>query len=392
MTDQRGGSDRQKRLRPDTVALLGALLVIVLLVTALGSGLPRSTPLANDALAASGQETAAGTKTATVTTTATANAAATAPATATSTVVQVRSSRDAIVANGVAAPLLSEPVAMSTPTTVPTASPTAVPTSTPPATAEPTATADLVAGQAAVTETGPLPTPQGAYSWTLPVPILMYHYVSIPPPGSDIYRRDLSVSPTDFRAQMQYLVDNGYTTVTLEDLSLAITAKRELPSRPVIITLDDGYRDNYEHAFPILRELGLTATIFVATDFVDRGDPNYLSWPMIAEMDAAGIRFEPHSKSHADLSGQTREVLLYEIKGSQETLAALLGRQPRYFAYPGGRYDAATIAVLEELGYWGAVTTAYDLWHGFEERFEWGRIRMRNSTTLAEFAELVGRR
>ena len=217
----------------------------------------------------------------------------------------------------------------------------------------------------------------------------MYHYVSVPPPGSDLYRRDLSVSPADFRAQMQYLVDQGYTTVTLEDLSLAITAKRELPPRPVIITLDDGYRDNYEHAFPVLRELELTATIFVATDFVDRGDPNYLTWPMILEMDAAGLRFEPHSKSHADLSGQTRELLLYEIKGSRETLEAHLGRQPRYFSYPGGRYDAATIAILDELGYWGAVTTAYDLWHGFEERFEWGRIRMRNTTALTEFADML---
>jgi peptidoglycan/xylan/chitin deacetylase (PgdA/CDA1 family) len=235
----------------------------------------------------------------------------------------------------------------------------------------------------------PLPTPLGVYSWTLKVPILMYHYVSEPPEGADKYRLDLSVHPEAFRQQMHYLAENEYSPITFDDLSLAIVDKRELPPKPVIITLDDGYRDNYENALPVLRELGFTATIFVVTDFVDQGRPEYLSWEMIAEMAASGIRFEPHTKTHPDLTEHDRDFIIYEIQGSGETLEAHLGYRSRYFAYPSGRYNDDVIEVLSELEYWGAVTTAGGLWHGFDDRYEWTRVRVRNLLTLEDFADLI---
>ncbi|MGW8319672.1 MAG: polysaccharide deacetylase family protein [Candidatus Promineifilaceae bacterium] len=235
----------------------------------------------------------------------------------------------------------------------------------------------------------PLPTPVGVYSLSVKVPILMYHYISQPPEGADIYRQDLSVSPEAFRAQMQFLIDNGYTAIGLEDLSLAVVGKRVLPARPVIITVDDGYRDNYENAFPILRDLGLQATFFIATDFVDRNNQEYMSWAMIEEMAAAGMRFEPHSKSHVDLPGRSRAFLIWEILGSRDTLEAHLGGQPRYFAYPSGRYDDAAVQIVQELGFWGAVTTQDGRWHGYNDRFLWKRVRMRYTTTLEMLPALL---
>ena len=217
----------------------------------------------------------------------------------------------------------------------------------------------------------------------------MYHYISIPPQDADEYRIDLSVTPDNFRAQMAFLVESGYNTIDFYDLSLAIVNKRELPPNPVIITLDDAYRDNYENAFPVLKEFGLKTTIFVPTEFIDSGNPNHLTWEMIDEMAAYGIRFESHSKSHPDLSGRERDFLIWEILGSQETLAAHLGYTPRYFAYPSGRYDETTIEILTELDFWGAVTTAGGKWHGFNDRYEWTRMRVRNSYSLPEFADLV---
>jgi peptidoglycan/xylan/chitin deacetylase (PgdA/CDA1 family) len=217
----------------------------------------------------------------------------------------------------------------------------------------------------------------------------MYHYISIPPQDADQYRLDLSVTPDNFRAQMAYLAQNGYSTVDLYDLSLAIANKRELPPNPVIITLDDGYRDNYEYAFPILQEFGFKATIFIPTEFLDLGNPNYLTWDMVHEMAAYGIRFEVHSRTHPDLSNQERDFLIWEILGPQETLAAHLGYTPRYFAYPGGRYDQDVIDILAELDYWGAVTTASGKWNGFNDRYEWTRMRVRYSYSLGEFADLV---
>jgi peptidoglycan/xylan/chitin deacetylase (PgdA/CDA1 family) len=237
--------------------------------------------------------------------------------------------------------------------------------------------------------TEPMPTPSGVYSWTLKVPILMYHYVSTPPEDADIYRTDLSVTPEQFREQMAFLQANGYTTIDLYDLSQAIVSQKELPEKPIVLTFDDGYLDNYEHAYPVLKEFDYSGTFFVVTEFIDTQREGYMTWPMIEEMSRNGMRVESHSRTHPDLRGMSRERLIWEILGSQETLAAHIGYKPRYFCYPGGWYDGATIEMLRELDFWGATTTQNGSWHGFDDRFEWRRVRMRNSTTLGEFARLV---
>jgi peptidoglycan/xylan/chitin deacetylase (PgdA/CDA1 family) len=253
----------------------------------------------------------------------------------------------------------------------------------------PLPTVTTVAGDVPVPAPPPLPTPQDNVSRTLKVPILMYHYVSSPPEDADVYRVDLSVEPAVFREQMTYLAANGYSTIDFYDLSLAITGKLELPPRPVIITLDDGYVDNYHQAFPILREFGFKATFFIVTEFIDNGYAGYMNWAMIEEMAAAGMRIESHSKTHPDLRGQEHDYLVWQILGSQETLAAHVGYTPRYFSYPSGQYDEATIAVLQALDFWGAVTTHSGKEHGFNDRYEWTRLRVRYTTVLPEFVDLI---
>lgn len=302
---------------------------------------------------------------------------------------------------------LNEPVAQTLPTPAATLSPPASPTPAPTMTLDPGAAANaaLLATQTAAAHpptplvmasatsesilSEPIPTPSGVYSWTLKVPILMYHYISEPPPGSDIYRVDLSVSPNSFRQQMAYLKDNGYTTIDFYELSTAIVAHTELPEKPILLTFDDGYLDNYEAAFPILQEFGFKGTFFVVTEFIDTGREGYMTWEMIEEMSRSGQRIESHSKTHPDLAAKSRDGLIYEILGSQETLTAHIGYRPRYFCYPGGTYTEETIQVLRELDYWGAVTTENGTWHGFNDRFEWRRVRMRNTTSIEEFARLV---
>lgn len=309
-------------------------------------------------------------------------------------------------ATAVAALATAVPTHTATPEPTPTLKPTATATHTPTPTFTPTHTATPSATSPPPTATAvvdglkpyvptitpappPLPTPAGVFSWTLKVPILMYHYISVPPEGADKYRIDLSVAPEDFRAQMQFLAENGYTTISLYDLSLAITDKIELPEKPIIITIDDGYRDNYDYGFPALKEFGHTATIFLATDFLDKENPNHLSWDMVHEMADYGIYFEPHSKSHINLDGQSRDHLIWEMLGSQQTVAAHIGYTPQYFAYPGGRYDETAVQVLEELGFWGAVSTMGGTWHSFDDRYEWTRVRIHNYTSIEDFASLI---
>lgn len=265
-----------------------------------------------------------------------------------------------------------------------------------PPTPEITVVADTSAAAAPIDVAAPagpltqaLPTPSGTYSWTLMTPILMYHYISDPPADADVYRLDLSVTPDNFRDQLAWLRDNGYTAIDYYDLTMAIVGYSELPEKPVLLTFDDGYLDNYTNAFPLLQEYGFKGTFFVITEFIDSGREGYMTWPMIEEMARAGHRIESHSRTHPDLTEKDRDGLIWELLGSQQTIAAHIGYTPRYFCYPGGDYNEQTIALLRELDFWGAVTTANDTWHGFNERFEWGRLRVRNDTTLAELAQIT---
>jgi peptidoglycan/xylan/chitin deacetylase (PgdA/CDA1 family) len=291
------------------------------------------------------------------------------------------------------------PIAPPTLTPVPTASRTSPPIAAPTETTVPTP--EELSTKTAFSESSPLeesptptkppplPTPSGVYSWTLKVPILMYHYISEPPEDADKYRKDLSVTPEDFNAQMSYLAENGFETVDLYELSLAITNKIDLPEKPIVISFDDGYLDNFENAFPILQKYGMQGTFFIITEFIDERRAGYMTWDNVEEISKAGMRIESHSKTHPDLSTAERDFIIYEVRGSQETIAAHIGYTPRYFCYPSGRYNEETMAILGELDFWGAVTTADGSWHGFDDRFEWSRVRMRNTTTLAEFKDTV---
>ena len=269
---------------------------------------------------------------------------------------------------------------------------TATPTPTPTATGTPSHTPNPLWKATATLPPPPLPTPKEGVSSTVRVPILMYHYISEPPEDADVYRVDLSVTPANFRAQMQYLVDNGHTPIDFYTLSRAIAQQEALPPKPVILTFDDGYADNYLNAYPILQEFSFVGTFFIPTEFIDTNRANHMTWPMIEEMTTAGHRFEPHARTHADLRGRESDYLIWEILGPQETLAAHIGYAPRYFSYPAGWYDENVLAMLQRLDFWGAVTTAGGATHGFENRYEWRRLRVRHNTPLAEFADLVNLR
>ncbi|MBP8972346.1 MAG: polysaccharide deacetylase family protein [Anaerolineae bacterium] len=222
------------------------------------------------------------------------------------------------------------------------------------------------------------------------VPVLMYHYISTPPPGADKYRLDLSVTPAQFAAQLAWLRANGYTTVTLGNLYDALTAGAPLPPRPVILTFDDGYADAYAQAFPLLREAGMVGTFFVVTEWLDNGQAGYLTWGQAREMAAAGMAIESHSRSHPDLTNDCDyDCRVYQVLGSVETIAAEIGVRPRFFCYPGGRYDAGLFAVLEAAGIVAAVTTHGGTLHVSERLLELPRVRVRGTTTLREFAWMV---
>ena len=217
----------------------------------------------------------------------------------------------------------------------------------------------------------------------------MYHYISQPPANADAYRKDLSVAPDRFAEHLRYLADAGYTAVTPDDLLFALAQGRELPARPIILTFDDGYRDNYENAFPLLTQAGFTATFFIITDFVTEARPEYMNWAQIREMAAGGMRFGSHSRNHPNLAGQSVDYLVWQALGSKEAIEAQLGQHPRWLAYPSGKYDAQTIAVFRSAGFWGALTTQQGAEHTLDSIFELKRIRVRGVHTAADLEKLL---
>jgi peptidoglycan/xylan/chitin deacetylase (PgdA/CDA1 family) len=222
------------------------------------------------------------------------------------------------------------------------------------------------------------------------VPILMYHYVSPLPDNADDIRRGLSVSPDQFRAHVEYLFYQGYSTISMYDLDDALLRGKPLPPKPVILTFDDGYIDHYTNVFPVLRSQAFTGTFFIITSRPDAHDPEYMSWDQIREMAGAGMSMESHTKTHSELDGgRSYDFLVYEMLGSMESLRAYTGRQPHMFAYPVGRYDAAALAVARTLPIWRAVTTHDGRYHTTDNRLELDRVRIPGNLGVPGLASIL---
>jgi peptidoglycan/xylan/chitin deacetylase (PgdA/CDA1 family) len=234
-----------------------------------------------------------------------------------------------------------------------------------------------------------MPTPD-TQDRDLYAPILMYHYISNPPADADKYRKELSVSPENFRKQMQWLKDNGYEALTLDRLvyKLAI-GKPNLPTKTVFLTFDDGYVDNYEIAFPILKEMGFKGTFFILTTFADRSAPGYLTWDQIKEMSDAGMAIEVHGKEHVEAKGRDVAWLTDNVGGAAKAIQDRLGYQPRFLAYPSGAYDATTISVANQLGFWAAVTVKYGSHQEKSRMYELERMRITSDMSIEIFAAAV---
>ncbi len=216
----------------------------------------------------------------------------------------------------------------------------------------------------------------------------MYHYISVPPDGADAVRLDLSVSPTKFEEQLRALREAGYTSISLYELSLALQTGAPLPPKPIVITLDDGYRDAYTEAFPLLRRYGFKATVFLITGFIDQGNSEYVTWEQVIEMDAGGMEMEAHGYTHPDLYGQSVDYIVWQVLGAKEAIEARTHKPVRFFCYPSGQYDALTIQVLQSAHYWGAASLISGVEQCSNKIFELQRIRVRG---FYEVQDLMGK-
>ncbi len=272
------------------------------------------------------------------------------------------------------------PTATPTETPTPTSTPTLTPTSTPTFTPTPTFTR--------TPSRTPSPTPtRDPNARSLQVPVLMYHYVSVPPPDADKYRLDLSVTPANFEAQLEWLAIEGYHPIRVSDLAEYLHGGPPLPPKPIVLSFDDGYLDNYQNAYPILKNYKFPATFFVVGQFTEDNRPGYMNWLQLEEMAMNGMEIGSHSMTHPDLKGKTVAFQTQEIVGSKALIELRIGVPVKSFCYPAGKYDARTISTVRAAGYLGATATDTQGARQMTEKvFELQRIRVRGSFTANDLA------
>lgn len=182
------------------------------------------------------------------------------------------------------------------------------------------------------------------------IPILMYHSISDSDPNNT-----LLVPINQFDEQIKWLKESGFTPMLLDDVIEAFNTGK-VPEKPVAITFDDGYSDNYTDAYRILKQYDMKATFFIITDKIDV-DGWYMNSSMLKEMSTSGMGIENHTSRHIEFTKISREDKITIIKEGIEKLKEKIGIESKYICYPVGKYDEETIEVEKELGIKAAVTT-----------------------------------
>src|SRR2546421_6488111 len=229
------------------------------------------------------------------------------------------------------------------------------------------------------------PVPSGPLTY---VPILYYHYIRVNPNPGDRVGFGLSTPPAVFRAQMQYLADQGFHVISLHQAVVAVKSHGGLPSRPVVLTFDDGYADFFTVAVPILHSHGFTATDFVVTGRM--GGSGFMTPGQVLAADGQGFTIGAHTVDHVALAAQTPARAAWEMKQSKLTLEALLGHPVIDFAHPYGSFNQYDMAQAKSLGFETAVSTLSGTAHYVGQLMELSRVRIGGGLPLTYFASVVG--
>ncbi len=220
------------------------------------------------------------------------------------------------------------------------------------------------------------------FSWLSPryvVPILMYHRFGYEDSS-------LFVTPENFSRQIAYIKDKGYNVISLDELADGIKNAKKFKHRTVVITIDDGYRDNFTYAFPILKKYGFQATIFVIASFIDN-KKDFMDWNEINTASKDNISFGGHTKNHAYLpSIKERADLWDEIEGCKKFISGMTGSSVDYFCYPIGGFTEEVKTLVKAAGYKGACTTNRGFVELNKDVYELKRVKVTNSDTNKPFS------
>ncbi len=227
------------------------------------------------------------------------------------------------------------------------------------------------------------------------IPILMYHHLQ----AEGVIYSDLVVSAAAFDQQMAWLKHKGYTSVSLDRLGGYLEGKGDLPSKPVVITFDDGYQSVADHGKSILDQYGFTATIFLVPHALGKHNlwDQHQSVPILPCMDRstcqgllnAGWEIGSHSLTHQYLAKLDAGALQDEINGSKITLEQLFGRAVKNFCYPYGAWDINVRTAVKRAGYETACAISPGTASVTQDRWALRRIYVKGSDQLMDFKRKI---
>lgn len=228
---------------------------------------------------------------------------------------------------------------------------------------------------------------QEPYTLIREIPILIYHEIKPPFPGSD---RSLYVEPEVFAEQLDWLRDNKYQTLLLRDVYRHWYNGRPLPEKPVVITFDDGYLSNFTDALPLLQERGMKATFFIVPGTL--GTRNHLTKDMLTSLVNSDMEIGSHTYNHVDLTSTSTEQLIVELGRSKSELKELTGQSVDFLSYPYGYYNSVVVAETKAYGYLGAVTVDFGKASIDQDIYKLMRIDINNYDGVAGMARKLSTR
>ncbi|MGI9117416.1 MAG: polysaccharide deacetylase family protein [Gaiellales bacterium] len=224
---------------------------------------------------------------------------------------------------------------------------------------------------------------------TLKVPILMYHRIAVLNGDEPAVTVGLTVDPGEFQLEMQWLHEHGYHTISQLQLYKALEEGASLPSKPIVLTFDDGYRGIATTAAPIMAQYGFVGTAYVITDRIAQSKktaPTWLTWPQLRILEQRGWDIGSHTVSHTEIPHMSHDAAMRTLRQSRFALERHLGHPVQWFCYPAGSVSPRAVDDVRQAGYVLATTTKEGDTLSARDPLQLERIRVSNTTGVRGLA------
>ena len=219
------------------------------------------------------------------------------------------------------------------------------------------------------------------------IPIITYHHVlpSDAKVDESILNSPFTISDSAFYKQMVFLSQNGYEAIDLDQL--IHRKEKQTHKKPIVITFDDGWIDNYEYAFPILKTFNFSATFFVITSYVDSA--GCMSVEQLLEIQQSGMQIESHAHTHTPLELLSNSEMQWEVTHSKNLLEKNLEKQVKFMSFPHGSYNKTVLQTVKNSNYLGCGTSNFGYAVSSSTMYELPRILIRKNHDISQFSKLV---